>query len=314
MGAASVIAILLFAALTTPAVFLYVHYRVQAREREARLSRRLRIPRHFGPRDLEQTPPGPPLRRLARSLAALPWYGRALSDLLSHIGRRTLSAMVLIFAAVAILIGRWMQPEAALAVALVCGAVPALYQRRLRTRQLKLFAEQLPYLIDLLKSALEAGHTLLRALQVAAQNLPKPIANEVRTMVDQVQLGMDIADALEGMFRRVPIEELSFLIAAVRIQHDVGSSLAEILQHVSDSVRSRQRAEHQLRALTAQSRASAIVVSLLPFIVLGAFTLINPSYAHPLLYKPMGIKLLELAIILDTVAFLMMRRLSRVDY
>jgi tight adherence protein B len=314
MERALLIAILLFAASATPLIFLYVHYRVQARERESRLSRRLGMSTRFGPRAAEQVRRGPPLRRLARSLASLPWCGSALSDLLVHIGRRTLVAMLLIFVAGAILFGRWLEPAAALAAALALGVLPALYQRRLHARQLKLLAEQLPYLIDLLKSALEAGHTLLRALQMATQNLPEPISGEVRTMVDQMQLGMDIAEALEGVYRRVPIEELGFLVAAVRIQRDVGSSLAEILQHVSDSVRSRQRAEHQMRALTAQSRASAIVVTLLPFIVLAAFSLINPHYAHPLLHKPMGIRLLELAIGLDAVAFLMMRRFSRVDY
>lgn len=314
METALFITILLFAASATPLILLCIHYRVRAREREIRLSRRLGIPVRTIPHQAEQVTDDSPLIRLARLLASLPWYGRALSDLVSHTSSKTLLAMLMVFVATAMLLGRWLQPGAALVGALAFATLPTLYQSRARARQLKLFAEQLPYLIDLLKSALEAGHTLLRALQMAAQNLPEPISDEVRMMVDQVQLGMDITEALEGMFQRVPIEELSFLIAAVRIQRDVGSSLAEILQHVSDSVRSRQRAEHQMRALTAQSRASAIVVTLLPFIVLGAFTLINPRYAHPLLYKPMGIRLLELAIGLDVAAFLMMRRLARVDY
>lgn len=314
MESALVIAILLLPILALPLLFLYVHYRVRARERDFRLSRRLGTPVDNGPREAQQARLDPPSRRLVRSVASMPWLGKPLSDLLLHISRRTQVAMLLIFVAALLIFNRWLEPPGALVAALALGILPALYQRRLRARQLRLFSEQLPYLIDLLKSALEAGHTLLRALQMAAQNLPEPICTEVRTMVDQVQLGMDIADALEGMFRRVPIEELGFLIGAVRIQRDVGSSLAEILQHVSDSVRSRQRVEHQLRALTAQSRASAVVVALLPFIVLAAFSLINPQYAHPLFYKPMGVRLLEFAVGLDTVAFVIMRRLSRVDY
>lgn len=314
MGPALFIAILLFAALAAPLIIFFVHYRMRTRESDAQLSRRLGLSTRTGPPETEPGRGARPLRRFARALASLPWMGGELSDLASQLSRKTLIVMFLIWAATALLFSRWLQPVAALGAGLLLGVLPAVYQRRLRMRQLRLFSEQLPYLVDLLKSALEAGHTLLRALQMAAQNLPEPISGEVRAMVDQVQVGMDIAEALEAMYRRVPIEELSFLIAAIRIQRDVGSSLAEILQHVSDSVRSRQRVEHQLRALTAQSRASAVVVSLLPFIVLGVFSLINPQYAHPLLYKPMGVRLLELAIGLDAAAFVIMRRLSRVDY
>ncbi len=304
------VAILLFTALLTPLLFYVIHRQAQAREREYRLVRRLRGA-VAGAAPAERRPP---LVMVAQALAPVPVVGRVLSDFLFRASRRTLIATALLFVGGVLIFGHWFHPLIALAAGSALGALPALYQRRLRARQLKLFSEQLPYLIDLLKSALEAGHTLVRALAMATQNLPEPIAGELRMMVEQVQLGMSMAEALEGMLRRVPVEELKFLVAAVRIQSEVGSSLAEILQHVSDSVRARQRVEHQLRALTAQSRASAVIVALLPFLVLGVFTLINPQYAFPLLYHPLGVRLLQLAIGLDVTAFFVMRRLSRVDY
>ena len=116
------------------------------------------------------------------------------------------------------------------------------------------------------------------------------------------------------MYQRAPVEELGFLVAAVRVQTDVGNSLAEVFQHVSEGMRNRQRAEHQLRALTAQSRASAVIVTLLPFIVLAAFSLINPAYSRPLFHNEYGIKMLETAIVLDTIAYFVMRRMARVNF
>jgi tight adherence protein B len=98
----------------------------------------------------------------------------------------------------------------------------------------------LPYLIDLLKSALESGHTMLRALQMAGQNLPEPVSGEPRLIVEQVQLGMTLA--LEAMYGRAPVEESGFLVAAVRVQTDVGNSMAEVFQHVAEGMRNRQRA------------------------------------------------------------------------
>jgi len=175
-------------------------------------------------------------------------------------------------------------------------------------------AEQLPYVLDLLKSALESGHSLLRGLQMAARNAPEPIASELRIVVEQVRVGMTLPMALAGMYRRVPMEELAFLVSSVTVQSEIGSSLAEILEHVSQSVRNRQRLRDQIRALTAQSRARAMIVTVLPFIVLAGLSLLRPDYARPLFTNPIGVRLLQTAIVLDVTAFLVMRRLTRVDY
>jgi tight adherence protein B len=184
-----------------------------------------------------------------------------------------------------------------------------LYVRRLRT-----FRGQLPYVLDLLKSSLESGHSIIRALQMASQNMAEPTAGELVKVVEQVRVGMPLPLAIESMYRRVPVEELGFLAAATRVQAEIGSSLAEILDHVAQSIRTRQRLEAQIHTLTAQSRTSALIVALLPVVILAAFSLLKPDYARPLFVDPLGIRLLETAIILNVVAFAAMRRIARVDY
>lgn len=203
---------------------------------------------------------------------------------------------------------------AATAVGVAAAFVPLVYVRFVRNRRMRSFNAQVPYLLDLLKSALESGHALLRGLQMASTNLPEPIAGEVRVMLEQVQVGMTLPQALESLYERIPEEDIGFLVAAIRVQSSIGSSLAEIIEHVSQSVRNRQRLESQMRTLTAQSRASAAIVSALPLVVLAVFTLIRPDYARPLFYHPVGIRMLELAIVLDVTAFLIMRRIARVEY
>lgn len=202
----------------------------------------------------------------------------------------------------------------AVGLAIAFAAIPLFYVRFLRKARLKLFGQQLPYVVDLLRSALEAGHPLLRALQLAGDNSPEPIAGELRRVVEQIQVGIPLPQALETIHRRIPEEELGFLAIAVRIQAQVGSSLAEILRHVAAGVRTRQRLQKQLKMLTAQSRASATIVTLLPFVVLAAFGLIRPGYAAPLFRDPTGVKLLKTAIVLDLMAFFAMRRIARVNY
>jgi tight adherence protein B len=222
--------------------------------------------------------------------------------------------MIVLFAGGAGLAGDWFGPIMALAVGGALGSSPLFYLKFRRGKRLKAFNRQLPYVLDLLRSALESGHTLLRGLQVASQHLADPMASEIHLVLEQVQLGMPLPPALENMYRRIPEEDLGFLVVAVKIQSTVGSSLAEILQHVTASVRTRQRLKDQIQTLTAQARMSGMIVSGLPALVLLAFTFIRPGYAAPLFYDPIGVKLLETAIFLDVLALVLMRRIAQVKY
>lgn len=120
--------------------------------------------------------------------------------------------------------------------------------------------------------------------------------------------------ALEEMLKRVPQDDLRLLVVAVRVQAEVGSSLAVIIGRLSEIVRTRQRLHQQIKALTAQSKTSGIVVGFLPIVMLAAFSIIQPSYTHTLFYEPNGIRILKVAGVLDIMAFLMIRKLLKVKY
>lgn len=193
-------------------------------------------------------------------------------------------------------------------------SLPVLYIRFRKQRRLKAFAKQLPYALDLIKSSLEAGHTLLRGLQVVVSEFADPIGSEFRSAIEQSRLGLPLPRALEEMLKRVPQEDLRLLVVAVRVQSEVGSSLAVIVGRLSEIVRTRQRLQQQIRALTAQSKMSGIVVGFLPIVMLAAFSIIQPSYVHTLFYDPTGVKILKGAALLDVMAFLTIRKLLKVPY
>ncbi|HXM89224.1 MAG TPA: type II secretion system F family protein [Candidatus Acidoferrum sp.] len=193
-------------------------------------------------------------------------------------------------------------------------SLPILYIRVRRQRRLKAFAKQLPYALDLIKSSLEAGHTLLRGLQVVVSEFPDPIGTEFRSAIEQSRLGLPLPRALEEMLKRVPQEDLRLLVVAVRVQAEVGSSLAIIIGRLSEIVRTRQRLQQQIKALTAQSKMSGILVGFLPIVMLAAFSIIQPSYTNTLFFDPAGQKILEVACVLDALAFLSIRKLLKVKY
>jgi tight adherence protein B len=308
------VALVCFVLLISPAVAYYTIRQKHRIARERELERRLgNSPASPRTRAAWMSPKDEMTRVLAR-LSTVPWAGGYLSDTMRQATVPLMLAIPALLVAGTFISGHWLTVPGALLFGVAAATAPVLYARRKRAQRFKLLGEQLPYLIDLLKSALESGHTMLRALQMAGQNLPEPVSGELRLIVEQVQLGMTLPLALEAMYQRAPVEELGFLVAAVRVQTNVGNSLAEVFQHVAEGMRNRQRAEHQLRAITAQSRASAVIVTLLPFIVLAAFSLINPDYSRPLFHNEYGQRMLETALVLDIVAYFVMRRIARVNY
>ena len=226
-----------------------------------------------------------------------------------------LLVMLLMFGAGAMIgAALWQDPVFAIALGSALAILPMLYIRIKRTRRIKRFVQQLPFALDLMKSSLEAGHSLLRGLQVVVGEFEDPIATEFRSVIEQARLGLPLPRAMEEMIKRVPDEDLRLLIVAVRVQSEVGSSLAAIIERLAEIVRIRQRLGAQVRALTAQARMSGWVVAALPIILLASFSVIQPSYTHTLFYEPGGQRLLKIAATLDVLAFLSIRKLLKVKY
>jgi tight adherence protein B len=246
------------------------------------------------------------LRKLEESMWQAGLYMR-VSELLL--------VMILLFGA-GLFVGEavWKQMLFSLALAFGMGALPLAYIRFRRARRLKAFVQQLPFALDLMKSSLEAGHSLNRGLQVVVQEFADPLGSEFRTALEQTRIGLPLTRALEDMLKRVPEEDLRLLVVAIKVQTEVGSSLAGIVGRLAEIVRTRQRLRLQVKALTAQARMGGMIVGLLPVIVLAAFSLIQPGYAGALFTDPTGIKIVKAAIVLDMMAFFTIRRLLKVNY
>jgi tight adherence protein B len=224
--------------------------------------------------------------------------------------------LMLVFAMAGAAIGGAVAGDVTIAFASAVGlaALPVVYIRFRRGHRLKAFQVQLPYALDLLKSSLEAGHSLSRGFQVVVAEFADPIASEFRSVIEQSRLGLPLPLALEEMLERVPINDLRLLVVAVRVQSEVGSSLAMIIGRLSELVRTRQRIQQQIRTLTAQSRMSGLIVGLLPVVLLFGFSVIQPSYTHTLFYDPVGKMILKVAAGLDITAFLVIRWMLKVEY
>jgi tight adherence protein B len=174
-------------------------------------------------------------------------------------------------------------------VAAMCFAVLliVLFFKIVRQRRIGRFAELLPDSIDVMVRGLRAGYPMPAALDLVAKEMPEPVGTEFALTSDEISFGQDIRAAIDNLYRRVGQDDLLFLIMAINVQSQTGGNLAEILGSLSRLLRNRAKVKMKVRALSADGRMSAVVLSLIPFILFGLISLISPSYFgevrdHPL--------------------------------
>jgi tight adherence protein B len=170
-------------------------------------------------------------------------------------------------------------PVIGAALGVVLGAVgPLLYLRMAKGRRLKKFAEQLPDCLDIIVRSLRAGHPIAAALSLVAKEMPDPIGSEFGITVDEMTYGMSLPEALAKMADRVDQGDLKFVLVAINIQHGSGGNLAEVLSGISAVIRARFRMKQKISALSAEGRISAVILSVLPFLVSGFIFLLKGDY------------------------------------
>jgi tight adherence protein B len=196
-------------------------------------------------------------------------------------------------------------PGPLLVAAIVWVALGARARRRLAA-----FEQQLPDVLATLASSLRAGHGFLQSLQAVAGDAPEPARKELRRVLAETRLGRPLEEALADLASRLPSEDLVFVVTAITVQRQVGGSLARLFESVNDVVRRRQAFARKVRALTATGRASARVLAVLPFALLGFLTAINHTYTAPLFTTQTGRLLLVASACSVGIGSLVLRRIA----
>ena len=186
--------------------------------------------------------------------------------------------------------------------------VRALIVRRVR-RKRALFADQLPDNLQVLASALRAGHSLVGALSVVVEDAAEPSRTEFRRVVADEQLGVPLEAALEVVVRRMDNRDLAQIGLVAALQRQTGGNMAEVLDRVTETIRERAELRRMVQTLTAQGRMSRWVVSLLPVALLVAISLLNPTYVAPLFTELYGRVLLVAAGVMVVMGSLVIKRI-----
>ncbi|MXP47255.1 pilus assembly protein TadB [Altererythrobacter luteolus] len=140
------------------------------------------------------------------------------------------------------------------------------------------FNAKFPDAIELLVRGLRSGLPVTETLAVVAQELPGPVGEEFKGIVERIKIGRSMEESLQETADRLGIPEFNFFCITLAIQRETGGNLAETLSNLSDVLRKRSQMKLKIRAMSSESKASAYIVGALPFIVFGMIWWINPSY------------------------------------
>jgi tight adherence protein B len=190
--------------------------------------------------------------------------------------------------------------------------LPLVWLMLRRRRRLNKFQAQLPGALELVGRALRAGHSLASGMGLVAEEMQPPIRQEFQRVFESQNLGIPLEEALKSMTLRVPNLDLKFFATAVILQRQTGGDLAEILDKIGHLIRERFRIWGQVQALTGEGRLSGIVLLGLPPVLFLAVYYLNPDYVMMLFTDPMGKQMLAVAVVLQILGALVIKKIVNI--
>ncbi len=195
--------------------------------------------------------------------------------------------------------------------------IPRFYVGSQKSGRLAKFDGQLGDMLNLCVNGLRAGYSVMQALESVAKELPPPISSEFKRVVQEMQLGVPMEQALANLTSRIPSKDLDFVVTAINVQREVGGNLAEILDTITFTIRERVRIKGEIATLTAQGMMTGYVIAGLP-IALGLFLLlINPSYIGRLWavgkFQFCGIGMIVTVVLLIVIGFSIIMKIVNIE-
>lgn len=194
--------------------------------------------------------------------------------------------------------------------------VPRLYVRRQQNQRLIRFGEQLPDMLNLMVNGLRAGYSTVQAMEAVSKELPPPISAEFRRVVQELQLGVPMEQALDNLLRRIPSDDLDLTITAINVQREVGGNLAEILDTISHTIRERVRIKGEIRVLTTQVMYSGRFLGMMPVFIALALWFLNRDYMMMFFdedSRMIGIPLLVISVLMIISGYFVMVKIADIE-
>ena len=201
----------------------------------------------------------------------------------------------------------------ALGAGLVLGALPLVWVLWKRSKRFAKFEQGLPEALDLMVSALRAGHSLISAMGLVARECADPVGGEFKACFEEQNYGLEMKAALDNLTTRIPLQDLRMVSTAITIQRESGGNLAEVLDKTSYLIRERFRLKRQVKVHTAQGRMTGLVLTCVPIALGVAMYAMNPQMMSILWHRSIGIKLMWIAAGMTVLGGIVINRIVDID-
>jgi len=200
-----------------------------------------------------------------------------------------------------------------LGLALVVAVGSSIYLSSRCKRRMRQINDQLPDVLTLMVSGLRAGQGMNQAMRLLVDQMPPPASVEFARVINAIELGQPMTDALEAMSDRIGSDDLDMMVTAINVQRETGGNLAETLDTISGTIRDRIRLQGEIRTLTAQQRLSGNILALLPTGLAVVVGMLSPNFYAPFL-EPGPYRILPIgALIMQGIGYFLIQRIVDID-
>jgi len=190
--------------------------------------------------------------------------------------------------------------------------LPALYLRNRRGRRLQMFEAGLPRAMELIANSIKAGQSIAQSLSSVTDNAGPPLNEEFGLARREIELGASVDSALSNMVKRMGSTDLRLVVMVITIQHSVGGDLPAILTTLADTMRQRAEMRDEILAATAQSRASSLIITLLPLAAATGLYFLVPGYFRPMFDSALGWVMIGISAGLLVIGNVIIRRITKI--
>lgn len=192
--------------------------------------------------------------------------------------------------------------------------LPAILLNRATKKRQELFTKQLGEALAIIGNGLRGGFSFQQSMDSVAKEMAPPLSTEFEKTMREIRYGVPLESALSHMNERIKNQDLDIFISSVLTSVQVGSNLTELLDTIAATIKDRIRIRQEVKVLTASGRISGIIIGLLPVFLVFVLALINPGYFGSFFETTIGQAMVIVAIIMEIMGFIIIRKIADVKY
>lgn len=200
-----------------------------------------------------------------------------------------------------------------IAITIAGWALPKIIVNNMWEARCNKVVDQMVDGMTIMANGVKAGLSITQSLERVTINIKGPLTQEFKLILNKVRLGMTVEDAFNEFGERIPRPDVQMFVTSVNILKETGGNLAETFQTITSTIRDRQKVQKKIEAMTAQGVMQGIIITMVPFALLGVFAVVDPNYIEPLFTKPLGWFVLFIMLVLQFIGGYSMKKIVTIE-